>query len=124
MKRSKTDSLFSRFIKLLSGGYCKRCGKHLGVKSRGLHCAHMFSRGKLSVRFERDNAQALCYGCHRYLDHYHLIKIEFFMEILGKEGFAELELKSNTSATGKNKLDIQAIEAQLKEKILLLEAGL
>ena len=121
MKRDKTDALFSRLIKLLSGGYCKRCKNYLGVKSRGLHCAHLFSRGKRSTRFEREAATALCYGCHSYLDHHPLEKTEFFMELLGAERYAELELQSNTPATGKNKLDIEAIEADLKEKINKLE---
>lgn len=76
MKRDKTDALFSRYIKLRSGGYCKRCGNYLGVHSRGLHCAHCFSRGKKSVRWDSDNAVALCYGCHRYLDQRPLEKTE------------------------------------------------
>jgi hypothetical protein len=121
MKRDKLDALFSRYIKLLSGGYCKRCHKYLGIKSRGLHNAHCYSRGKLSTRFVRDNCQALCYGCHRYLDQHPTLKFEFFMEILGKESFDKLTVLSNTPATGKNKLDREAIYKDLKEKIKFLE---
>ena len=117
MKRDKTDALFSHLIKLLSGGYCKRCEKYLGVNSRGLHCAHCFSRGKKSVRYDRDNAQALCYGCHRYLDQRPLEKQEFFRKILGNIGWDKLNAKANKPA----KLNIEAIESDLKSKIKILE---
>ena len=117
MKRDKTDALFSRYIKLLSVGYCKRCEKYLGVNSRGLHCAHFHSRGKKSVRWDRDNATALCYGCHRYLDQRPLEKAEFFKKILGNIDFDKL----NGRALKPCWSNIEAIQADLKEKIKLLE---
>jgi hypothetical protein len=82
---------------------------------------HCFGRGRLSTRYERDNGQAGCYGCHRYLDQHPSLKFEFFREILGKERFDELEKKANTPAVGKNKIDRDAIYADLKEKIKILQ---
>jgi len=117
MKRDKVDALFSHYIKLLSGGICKRCNHYLGIKSRGLHAAHCFSRGRKSTRFERDNCQALCYGCHRYLDQHPLEKAEFFLNILGQARYKELALLADKP----RKLDLEAIEADLKEKIGILE---
>ncbi len=117
IKRDKTDALFSRYIKLLSDGYCQRCKKHLGIKSRGLHCAHCFSRGKKTVRFDRDNACALCYGCHRFLDHHPLEKTEFFINLLGLGEFQKLDYRAHQP----KKIDIEAIERNLKKKIKLLE---
>ena len=117
IKRDKVDALFSKFIKLLSDGYCKRCGKYLGVKSRGLHCAHYKSRGIKTTRWDRANAQALCYGCHRYIDHNPLIKAEFFLEILGQEEFNALNWRADHPV----KVDVKAIETDLKEKIKKLE---
>ena len=116
MKRDKTDALFSRFIKLLSGGICARCHKYLGVKSRGLHCMHWFSRGKKNIRFDRFNAAGGCYGCHRYLDQHPLEKTEFFLNLYGQAQFERLRWLADHP----NKIDIQAIEADLKEKIKIL----
>lgn len=118
MLRTKTDRLFSRYIKLLSGGYCKRCEKYLGVKSQGLHCAHYHSRGKKSVRWDRENATTLCYGCHRFLDQHPLEKMEFFLKILGRERYDALNLRARTP----QKLDIEKIQSDLKEKIRILES--
>jgi len=118
VKRDKTDALFSRYIKLLSGGICTRCKKYLGVKSRGLHCMHYHSRGKKSVRWDRENASAGCYGCHRYLDQHPLEKAEFFLNLLGQQRWEALNKRADTPG----KPDIEAIEADLKEKIKFLEA--
>ena len=74
---------------------CQRCHTGYLEKSQGLHSAHMFSRGKLSTRFDPANACALCYGCHRYLDGHPDLKREFFRLRLGDEEFAALELRSN-----------------------------
>jgi hypothetical protein len=118
MKRNKADELFSQYIKFLSGGYCKRCGHYLGVKSRGLHCAHWQSRGKWTTRYERDNAQALCYGCHRYLDQHKEEKDEFFFNILGfQRGLEVMRLSDMTlKDLGVSKKELQErTEAHLKE---------
>lgn len=117
MKRDKLDILFSHYVKLLCAGICSRCHKYLGVKSRGLHCAHCFTRAKRCVRFDRDNATALCYGCHRYLDGRPSEKTEFFMELLGTKRFNVLDRRAHTP----KKIDEEAIEKDLKERILLLE---
>ncbi len=117
IKRDKIDILFSRYVKLLADGYCQRCHKHLGIKSRGLHAAHCFSRGKKTVRFDRNNACALCYGCHRFLDGHPLEKTEFFINLLGLKGFQELDYRAHQP----KKIDIEVIEADLKKKIQLLE---
>ena len=80
------DKLFSQYIRLLNGNVCKRCGKY----SKQLQCAHFHSRRKKSVRWDRSNATALCYGCHSFIDGNPLEKVEFFMEILGKDEFDAL----------------------------------
>lgn len=119
MKRDKTDTLFSKFIRLLEGGYCKKCKKYFGL-TQGLHCAHYFSRGRKSTRWYRDNATALCTHCHFDLDRHPEEKQEFFRKILGKKRFEALcerekELIKYTPD------EIEAIEADLKRKIKLLE---
>ena len=124
MKRDKADILFSRYIKLLSVGECKRCGKYVGVNSRGLHCAHWRGRGRYTTRFERDNAQALCYGCHSYFDHHPDEKDDFFYNILGmKRGDEITRLSEKTlKDLGLTKEELkEQVEIELKEKIKQLE---
>jgi hypothetical protein len=123
MKRDKVDSIFSRYIKLLCDGYCTRCKKLVGVNSRGLHCAHFISRGVKRLRYTRDNATALCYGCHRYIDHpnHQAEKEEFFLNLIGQQRWEELHwIKDHPDG---DKLDKEAIYKDLKEKVKLLEHG-
>lgn len=68
MKRDSLDALFSRYIRTRDRWTCQRCGKVYPPPTTALHCAHVFSRGKQSTRFDPMNAVALCYGCHRFMD--------------------------------------------------------
>lgn len=103
IKITKLDALFSKYVRLLSGGYCKRCGKWLGYAK--LHNAHFHSRRKHSVRWDVDNTAPLCYGCHSYVDGNPLKKIEFFLEILGQDRFNKLnERAENLTKVDRDKL--------------------
>jgi hypothetical protein len=117
MKHDKIDAIFSKFIRLLCDFTCMRCHKKYPRNSQGLHCAHYHSRGKMSTRFERDNATALCYGCHSYLDHHPAEKAEFFLNLLGQKRFNKLNKLANTPM----KIDKEAIYEELKKKVAMLE---
>jgi hypothetical protein len=52
-----------------------------------LNCAHFHGRSEKSIRFDPDNACALCVGCHFYLDGHPLEKVEFYQKWLGQEKF-------------------------------------
>lgn len=58
------DRWFSMCVRERAAWNCERCGKHHEPPTQALHCAHWHSRGNWSVRFDPDNALALCYGCH------------------------------------------------------------
>ena len=115
MKLSPLDKLFSEYIRKRAMNRVHGCERCLGNKAsyKQLHCAHMFSRRKHSVRFDSDNAVGLCSGCHRFLDDNALDKVRFFMLLLGQKGFDLLECRSSQIY----KPDIEAITLYLKEKI-------
>ena len=118
----KLDTLFSQYVRLLEGGYCRRCGKYLGTKSRGYHCCHYKTRAKHSVRWDRENVTALCYGCHRFIDHPNrkLEKDEFFRELLGQERFNKLNERAERLFP---KVDKEALIEFYKEKLKELDSG-
>ena len=110
----KLDVLFSRFIRLRDK-VCQRCGG-----SGKLQCSHFHGRAKKSVRWDEDNAVALCMVCHMYftaIPHEHTI---WFENHLGVAKFEWLGCRSRTTFP---KPDKEAIELYLKEKIKLLEEG-
>lgn len=115
IKVTALDKLFSRYVRLMSGGYCRRCGKYVGYLK--LHNAHFHSRRKHSVRWDIENTAPLCYGCHSYIDGNPLEKIEFFLEILGQERFNAL----NERAERLDKVDKEALKREFTEKIKQLD---
>jgi hypothetical protein len=74
------DKLFSQFIRTRDK-VCQRCG------GEAQHAAHFHGRSAKSVRWDEDNACALCFGCHVYLDSHPLEKVEFFKARLGERHF-------------------------------------
>ena len=113
MKRDALDALFSKYIRTRDGWTCQRCRKTYLPPTQALHCAHFFGRGKLSVRFDADNACAWCYGCHRWLDTHPLVKEAFFREWLGEERYNALTVRASTPA----KIDPVAVKILLNEKL-------
>lgn len=97
IKRTPADIAFSKLIRKRAGWKCERCGSQHSESDMGLHCSHYYSRGNWAVRFDPDNAAALCYGCHAYLGgrpHEHR---EWFLERSG-QGLYDLltERKNDT----------------------------
>lgn len=71
MKITRADYYFSLFIRSRDGWVCQRCGASdpprpaVFYKSH-LQNSHYFGRTMLPVRFDEDNCDTLCHGCHRY----------------------------------------------------------
>jgi hypothetical protein len=116
-EKLKLDSLFSKFIRLRAGEKCEYCGKPVLFKR--LNCMHFISRRILSTRWNTENALAGDPGCHFYLDEHPYEKNEFFKKVLGSERFEDLNRRGNVITHGG--LDVEKIEAELKEKIRTLE---
>jgi hypothetical protein len=96
MKRTKADADFSDVIRARDGWKCQRCGQQYNPHpGPALASAHCFGRGKPRTRFDEDNACALCFGCHRWLDTHPPLKEAFFRERLGDERYEALQLRSN-----------------------------
>lgn len=53
---------------------CQRCKS----TTRQVQWAHMISRRHLCIRWEADNALALCAGCHLWFDGYPLLSGDWF----------------------------------------------
>lgn len=121
IKITKTDRLFSNFIRDRDGWNCQRCGKHYDKSNtsdrQGLHCSHYYSRGKKSVRFEPDNCIALCYGCHKLWGHGdERDKYEAFMrKKLGQTRWASLLIQSFQYHPKDDKMDKLIVEMLIKD---------
>jgi hypothetical protein len=64
-----------------------RCGKQHATNSMGLHCAHNFTRRAQITRFDPENALALCYGCHQFVDSHSAEKEALFRLRFGNAAY-------------------------------------
>ena len=95
MKRTAADARFSVQIRQRDRFTCRRCGQAHAQNSMGLHCAHMFTRRIMATRFDPENAVALCYGCHSYIDSHPEEKLAYFRGILGDDRFDALAARAH-----------------------------
>ena len=63
------DVAFSQCVKERANYCCERCGKSYRDDDSGLDCSHVFSRRYKSIRYDPDNAMALCFHCHKFWWH-------------------------------------------------------
>lgn len=111
IKLDPLDILFSRLIRLQAKGVCERCGNPVGFGK--LQTSHFHGRRKKSVRWNEDNACALCFSCHQYFTENPLEHVDWFRERLGGERFTLLHIQSQTI----NKVDKEAVRLYLEQKI-------
>lgn len=99
IKLDKADTAFSLYIRLRDGRCC-RCGRvgspdALGRTIGGLQASHYFGRANEATRFDGDNVDALCFGCHqewgsRDRESYR----DFKIKQLGQKGFDDLKIQA------------------------------
>lgn len=89
---------------------CRRCGGN-----GGLQAAHIFSRGNLTTRWDKENGLGLCYACHIHWAHRKPVEFALWViDLLGRKKFQELKKKSKTLYDSSNlKKDFEEIKKAL-----------
>lgn len=120
IKRDKADIIFSQYIRLRDME-CRRCHSPVQLNDQGLPITHQAShfqgRGKESTRFDEENVDTLCGGCHRYFtshpgDHY-----EWQVKIKGQKLVDAIILRSNQYLKKDRELAFIYWNQRLKELI-------
>lgn len=96
IKIDKADKAFSLYIRTSDGWNCKRCGTHYEPPTSALHCSHFQGRAKENTRFDENNADALCYGCHQYFTSHPAEHYMWQVKQKGQEKVDNIVLASNT----------------------------
>ena len=113
-----SDREWSKYIRTRDMWTCQRCSKQYDPPTSALHCSHFWSRGNWSVRFDEDNTEALCYGCHSYLGGNPVEFHKYYLEKLGQERFDALEKRKNTPKSGSIKYyKSKVFRLKIKEKM-------
>jgi len=103
------DNLFSKYIRLRDG-VCQKCGT-----TEKLQCSHVKSRANKPVRYNDDNAMALCFRCHFYWWHKDPLAASEWMKDKWP-GRYERICKVIQDNNGK-KVDYDAVKLELHDKL-------
>ena len=109
IKIRATDTLFSRIVRSRDNWTCQRCGRKYDPNcGAALQCSHYYGRGRENTRFDLENCDALCYGCHRLWGHGDLRDdyTAFKKRQLGEIGFRNLTIRANSYKKRDDKADM------------------
>ena len=113
-----SDKLFSNYIRKRDNYECQRCHKKYQPPTQALHCSHFWGRARENTRFDPDNADSLCYGCHTIWGHGDGREdyISFKKKQLTESGFKKLQVRAFTYKKKDEKLAILFINQCLKSQ--------
>ncbi len=110
---------FSQWIRRRDKDTCQVCGQH----GKRIEAAHIFGRGRKSVKYDPENCYAMCGGpssttCHHYFDQHQTEKEAWCRERIGAERFELLRLRSvRTLATPERNLMLSQVKAWLEQEL-------
>ncbi len=118
MKLDPADVAFSLFIRTRDKWTCQRCGTRYTPPTQALQCSHYFGRARENTRYEPDNCDALCTGCHRIWgsDDREAYK-QFKIKQLGQRRFDTLTIQANTYKKRDRRMSYLYAKQLLKEWI-------
>jgi 5-methylcytosine-specific restriction endonuclease McrA len=117
IKIDPADKVFSEYVRRRDKR-CVCCGR-IGQGEKGiggLQCSHFWSRGNESTRFDPENCDALCAGCHKrwggdYRKEYEAFKVKQ----LGIKRFKALDVKAHSTVKKDRKMALIVAKQLLKE---------
>lgn len=114
IKRNLTDKLFSDIVRERANYICGRCQKDFSERKDIFDTSHFYTRGNKRVRWNFDNASALCRGCHQYFGKNPREHTEFMEKKLGRERFDLLSMQARTRGWNDSAVDEKLIRQGLK----------
>ena len=115
VKIDVADSAFSKYIRTRDNWTCQRCMKKYEPPTSALHCSHFMGRAKEATRFDPENADALCYGCHRYLTAHPAEHMALQIKRKSQQTVDEIILRSNTYKKKDRKMEVLIWRQALKD---------
>jgi hypothetical protein len=124
VKIHAADSIFSLYIRTRDNWTCQRCGKAYEPKpGPALQTSHFIGRAIWATRWDPDNCDALCWGCHERWEALKATEYrEWKISQLGQERFAALIERSKlpTRRTAAAKV---AIRVYVRALLASLDGG-
>ena len=116
VKIDKADQLFSIWIRTRDNWTCQRCAKRYDSGDGRLQNSHYYGRSHESTRFEPDNCDALCFGCHQYFTSQPVEYVVWKSKRLGDKRVLSLTLQANSYKKKDRKFEIIKWTEALKQQ--------
>lgn len=119
VKIDSADKLFSQYVRLRDMK-CQRCFSRVEFNDKGLpishQASHYFGRSAESTRFDPENVDTLCWGCHQHWGSTNREEYrEFKIRQLGESGFKFLMIRNNAYKKKDRKFEVIKWKLALKE---------
>lgn len=99
MKIDPADKWFSKYIRLRDRK-CRRCHSPVEFNSNGDPISHQAShfqgRAKEATRFDPENVDCLCGGCHRFFTAYPYEHVQWQIKMKGQSVVDAIIVRSNS----------------------------
>ena len=120
VKIKAADTWFSKCVREAHNWTCERCSTQYEQGSMGLHNSHIFTRSHRTIRWAKENTQALCYPCHSWFGGNPADSGYWITELKG-EGFMQSLREKRDLKLKVSKLEEKEIAAWYREqhKIIL-----
>lgn len=115
IKIDAADKAFSQYIRTRDNWTCQRCRTPYTPPTMALHCSHFMGRGKEATRFDPENADALCYGCHQYFTSHPAEHYQWQIKRKGEATVNALVVRSNQYKKKDRKLEAMIWRQALKD---------
>jgi 5-methylcytosine-specific restriction endonuclease McrA len=122
----KADQVFSQYVRLRDME-CRRCHSSVRLNDKDLpvshQASHYFGRGRENTRFDPENVDTLCHGCHQHWgsadkEGYR----EFKLTQLGQKDFDLLTLRANSYAKKDRAYSFIIAKSLLTQQLLIDKA--
>ena len=126
IKITPADSAFSKCVRALAKWSCELCGTSYLPSDTGLHCSHFHGRGNWGTRFDPDNVEAACFGCHMKMEGSPHDFTKRWEEKLGEGAYEMLLERKNDTGLGKMYRQTKGkgeIAKHFREQLKLIEEG-
>ena len=111
------DGLVRTYLRLISGGYCKRCKRYVGG---AIQVSHLYRRHRKTVRWDLRNVHPLCPKCHQEIDNDQIKLVSFMYDVLSLQEIEALQILANRTIK-EYPIDRAEIKLDLKGRIKQLE---
>ena len=119
VKIKPADQAFSRCVRNAQDWKCEKCNTQYEKGSMGLHCSHIYSRRHRTIRWSKDNAQALCFSCHQWFGGNPADSGIWVADFLG-DGHIELLREKRDSKIRISKLEEKEIAKHYREQLKII----